>query len=149
MNTLHFYYLGTLTLFIYNRVILDFFGYTNFLEPNFIGIHIISEKVGIELLFVLLIYLVFFHFGSLINNVKKIKKELEHDRKYYKVGKVLFLIGLVPAIYIQYKTFILYSNASYLDIFNGSIQYNPNIIVKSFAATFKIGFFTYFSFYTN
>lgn len=140
MNTLYFYYLGTLILFIYNRVILDFFGYTDLLTPNFMGYYQIAKWVEVDLLFVLLLYIAFFHLGALSNKNSFKKKILDYDENYYKIGKIFFLIGLFPALYIQYQTFLLYSSASYLDIFTGTIVYEPNTIIKLFASLFRIGF---------
>ncbi len=131
----------TLILFIYSRIILDVFGLADIKVPGYMSYEIISDFIIEKALLALLIFLCGYSFGVLVVSGKPISPNIiNFDKSIFVIGRILFFIGLIPALYIQIITLEAVNSLGYLAIFRGEIEVEVPLFVRLLAGLFRVGF---------
>jgi hypothetical protein len=136
-------FVGATFLFIYSRVLLDLVGYTDIQTPNMMSDTRINDVVIRKVLIILNVFLSGLSIGIAfaIFVTKKRSAFFNFDISMFVIGRTLFFIGIIPAIYIQVKTFYAVSELGYLAIFRGEIEVEVPLFIRLLAGFFRVGFF--------
>jgi oligosaccharide repeat unit polymerase len=130
-----------LILFIYGRVMLDVFGFVKVEDSGFFSNNIIPEPLMNKTLLILLIFINGFSFGALVGNKRQnVYGNINFNKKIFNAGRICFVIGVIPALYIQYLIFDTVNELGYLAIFRGEIEVELPIILRLLSGFFRVGF---------
>jgi hypothetical protein len=130
-----------IVLFIYGRVILDALFLADMFQPGLMSATRISEETMEKTLLALLIFLSGYSIGSIstccLPVVLPYKK---FDQSLFAIGRISFMVGILPAIYIQFLTFQEISAKGYLAIFTGDLEFEYPLYLRLLASFLRIGF---------
>ncbi|MBG9999212.1 O-antigen polysaccharide polymerase Wzy [Pseudoalteromonas sp. NSLLW24] len=136
-------YVITSGLFIYNRFFFHFLGLSDITKPNFMDFTVLEHGYVYSTALILQLFTVAFA-STLIflpSSFYKNNWSFKLDNIYFKVGVIMYFIGIVPAYYIQVMTVSEFLNKGYLSVFTDGIKYEAPALIKFFGVFFRLGLF--------
>lgn len=131
----------TFGLFICNRYILNAASFADIRIPNFMGVGIIDDESIFITGIIIILFIFSYTLSCLILNVKNLYFNLEQLDILTNIGFICMFVGIVPALFIQYKIASNFMSGNYIDIFSGAVSYNPPLLLKLLSVFYRLGFF--------